>query len=188
MGEDLPGISGQKAEQLVLDGGEMDLHPISIGTAGSIVNLQVPVLVEAGFLTYLLAVIADPAQGDPEPGQELVHGERFSQIVIGAGVQRGHLVAVLAPGGDDDDGQVAPGADLFDDVYPVHVGQAQVQQHDVRAVREGVHQSTGPCLGPMELIVLGLQSGGDEVSHRCVVFYHKNVRLIHTFLPPRPSG
>lgn len=62
MGEDLPGISGQKAEQLVLDGGEMDLHPISIGTAGSIVDLQVPVLVEAGFLTYLLAVIADPAQ------------------------------------------------------------------------------------------------------------------------------
>ena len=84
VGEDLPGISGQKAEQLVLDGGEMDLHPISIGTAGSIVDLQVPVLVEAGFLTYLLAVIADPAQGDPEPGQELVHGERFSQIVIGA--------------------------------------------------------------------------------------------------------
>ena len=172
MGEDLPGVFGQQTQQLVFDGGQMDFLLPPIGAAAGVVNFQRAVLVDAGLLVGFLGVIADPPQGDPKPGQQLLHGEGLGEIVIGAGVQGGDLVAVLAAGGDDNDGQIAPGADFLNEGDAVHIGQAQVQQDHVGAVGQGVHQSARAGFRPVEEIVLGLQGGGDEVADSGVVLHH----------------
>ena len=150
----------------------MDFLLPPIGAAASVVNFQRAVLVDAGLLVGFLGVIADPPQGDPKPGQQLLHGEGLGEIVIGAGVQGGDLVAVLAAGGDDNDGQIAPGADFLNEGDAVHIGQAQVQQDHVGAVGQGVHQSARAGFRPVEEIVLGLQGGGDEVADSGVVLHH----------------
>ena len=77
---------------------------------------------------------------------------------------------------------------FFDDLNAVHVRQSQVQQHHIRPVGQGVHQRSRPGLGPVKLIVLGLQRCGDEVAHRRVVLHKKNLRFIHGLSPPLRPG
>jgi len=75
-----------------------------------------------------------PANGGAQAGEELVHTERLRHVVVGAGVERGHLLGLLAPGGQHDDRDGGPAADAVNDVGSVHVGQAEIQDDHVRAV------------------------------------------------------
>jgi hypothetical protein len=75
-----------------------------------------------------------PADGGAQAGEQLVHAERLGHVVVGAGVERGHLLGLLAPGGQHDDRDGGPAADAVNDVGSVHVGQAEVQDDDVRAL------------------------------------------------------
>ena len=44
-----------------------------------------------------------PPEGGTQPGEELVHPERLRDVVVGAGVERGHLLRLRLPGRQDDD-------------------------------------------------------------------------------------
>src|SRR3954451_22355521 len=91
-----------------------------------------------------------PAYRRPHPGQQLVHPEGLGHVVVGARVQRLHLVRPVVPGGQHDHRRPAPAAQPPDHVHPVHVRQAQVEDDHVGlvargrvqrrpAVRRGVH-------------------------------------------------
>ena len=42
--------------------------------------------------------------------------------------------------------------------------------------------------GPVELVVLGLQRGSDEIAHGGVILHEQYLRFIHKRLPPMPAG
>ena len=64
-----------------------------------------------------------------DAGKELVYAERFGDVVVGAGVEGGDLVAAARPAGQHDDGHRGPAAQTVNDVETVQVGQAEVE-HD----------------------------------------------------------
>ena len=69
------------------------------------------------------------AQGRPHPSQQFAGAEGFRHIVVGAQVQRLHLVVFLGPGRHDDNRHLGPLADVADDLLAVHIRQAQIQQN-----------------------------------------------------------
>ena len=77
-----------------------------------------------------------PGDG-PDAGQHLAHAERLGDVVVGAELEAEHAVELVAARGDHDDRHVGRCADRPAHVAPVHVGQAEVEQHHVVAVVGG---------------------------------------------------
>ena len=81
-----------------------------------------------------------PAQQRTDARHQLAHAERLGQVVVGAAVEPEHLVHLVAPRGQHQDGhvgiaRVAPdGAAERDAVEP---GQHQVEHDEVEAVGRG---------------------------------------------------
>ena len=64
--------------------------------------------------------------------QQLLHVEGLGEVVVGAGVHAGHLVAPAVAGGEDDDRHVAVGAPpLLQHADAVHLRQADIEDDDV---------------------------------------------------------
>src|SRR5947209_7479512 len=66
----------------------------------------------------------------PPPRQQLVGAERLGDVVVGAGVERANLLALVAHGGEDQDRQPAPSPDLiaYLDALPIREHQVQHQR------------------------------------------------------------
>src|SRR5262249_8266997 len=95
---------------------------------------------------------ARPAPGDsPDAGQQFVNAEWLGDVVVGAGVQRVDLVVAVRATGEHHDGYRSPGAQRADDLYAVHVRQAEVE-----------HQKVGLFLGDRAQR-LGTVGGGDHL-------------------------
>jgi hypothetical protein len=63
---------------------------------------------------------------------ELLHVERLGEVVVGAGVHAGDLVAPAVAGGEDDHRHLAVGAaPLLEDGDAVHFRQADIENDDV---------------------------------------------------------
>ncbi len=82
---------------------------------------------------------ANAAQHGAYPRQQLLGAERFCEVVVGAEVERAHLVGLLAPRADDDHGGPTPVLHLVEDLPAVHEGKADVEEHDVDALRVAEH-------------------------------------------------
>ena len=80
------------------------------------------------------------------PGVELVTAEGLDDIVVGPGVQRPDGDPVVVAGGNDDDGHAAHGPKHAEHLEPVDIGQAQVEDHEVGPVVDGLLQSAQPGL------------------------------------------
>ena len=89
-----------------------------------------------------------------DAGQQLLHVERLGDVVVGAGVHAGHLVAPAVARGEDDDRHVALGATpLLEHADAVHLGQAGVEDDEV--VGLGLAQ---------EEAVLAVEGGVDGIA------------------------
>ena len=75
------------------------------------------------------------AQGDAHPGHQHVHGERLGDVVVGALVERGDHALLVAVGGDHDDRAALRGAQPAAQLDAVDVGQAEVEDDQVRVVQ-----------------------------------------------------
>jgi hypothetical protein len=92
-----------------------------------------------------------PAQHRLDARHQLARVERLGQVVVGAGLEAGDAVHVVALGGEHDDGDaIAGGAQPPADRQPVLAGQHEVEHHQVvaharalafhgRGVGHGVH-------------------------------------------------
>ena len=66
----------------------------------------------------------------PEPGRELLVGERLHEVVVGARVEAGDPVADRVAGGEHEDRELAPlPAQAPGDLEPGDVRQADVEDH-----------------------------------------------------------
>ena len=89
-----------------------------------------------------------------QPGQQFFHRKGLCQVIIGTGIQRVDLIGVFAPGTDDDDGQIGPGADSVDDLHPVYIRQPQIQQNNIRIMRGRLQNSRfSVCRGQKPVIM-----------------------------------
>ncbi|MCY1245981.1 hypothetical protein D9M72_591750 [compost metagenome] len=71
------------------------------------------------------------AKGGADARRQLTDPEGLFDVIIGAEIKGGDLFALPVTCRQNDDRHLRPGADVGDDVLAVHVGQAQVEDHDV---------------------------------------------------------
>ena len=67
-----------------------------------------------------------------QPGEQLADPERLVDVVVGAEVESGDLLALAVPRREDDDRRLRPFADGADHFLAVEVGQAEVEQDQIR--------------------------------------------------------
>ena len=73
----------------------------------------------------------DPAQHGADPGGQLGRGEGLHDVVVGAELEAEDPVGLPAPGGDQDDRDVARAADGGQDVEAVLGGEHDVEDDEV---------------------------------------------------------
>ena len=89
----------------------------------------------AGLDRRAAALLLDAvAQGRAHPGQELGDAERLGDVVVGAGIERRDLAALVVAAGEHQDRGVAQRLELGQERHAVAVGQAQVEQDQLRPV------------------------------------------------------
>ena len=136
MREDFAGVAREHTEQSVFEGCQVHFLAVAPHASGRVVDAQTTVLVHGLLGSALQSALAiEPAQRDAQPREQLFHRKGLHQIVIGARVESVHLVGVLLAGGQHDDGKLRPGAHGADDLHPVAVRQAEVQNGQIRRLR-----------------------------------------------------
>ena len=128
---------------------------------------------------------AGPPQQGPDAGRELLGGERLGEVVVGAGLEPGHHVVGVGPGGDHDDRDVAVAADRPADLEAVDAREHDVDQHDVGGVAvervEGVLAVVGLLDGPALVLEGHLDRGADAF----VVFDGQDAGTHRPIVPDR---
>ena len=105
MGDQPAAVARERAQQVELDRRQVDLLAVAArprGRRGRSRGRPSP--------TARLAArrSAAPPQHRPQPRQQLLGAERLGDVVVGAGVERPHLLALVADRREDDDRQLAP--------------------------------------------------------------------------------
>jgi hypothetical protein len=94
-----------------------------------------------------------PPDRGPHPGQEFFDAERLGDVVIGAGVERFYLVHTVGASGQHDDRRLGPAAQALDHLYPVQVGQAEVEDHQVGRIPAGHLERLRAGRGDVHVVV-----------------------------------
>jgi hypothetical protein len=109
------------------------------------------------------------AERDPRARQELADGERLGDVVVGAGVERRHLVGLPAARRQHDDRHRCPFPEPSDDLDPVQIGESQIEDYEVGLARGGLDQPVLPGLGLDHAIALARERGTQEAADRRLV-------------------
>ncbi len=105
--------------------------------------------------------VADGATGHgPDAGDQLPHAERLGDTVVRPELQSDDPVGFLTPGSDHDDRDRGPGAQTAADSQTVHVGQPEVEQHQIGLPRGP--REPGGTVGALRrlLLICGLRATG----------------------------
>ena len=136
MGHELAAVLRQHAQEIELDRRQVDQLAGARDAAVGNVDHDV-----ADRDRRLGRGVGRAAQDGAQARCQLLAAERLRHVVVGAGVERTDLLALVADGGDDDDRHAAPLAHLAADVDAAAVRQHEVEQDGVRrAVRERVER------------------------------------------------
>ena len=184
IGDDLTRIARKKSEDLIFDLRKVDDGAVYGDNMAVIVDHQIFGLVAVPGRCGQGAVQGRTAQGGADSGHQLGGAEGLGDIIVGAGVQRLHLLFFLGSGRDDDDRQIAPLSDIADHVDAVHVGKAQIQQDQIRAPGSRQRQAVCGAACGSDFVVLGAQRGGDKVADIAFVFNQQDLMLQIHGVPP----
>ena len=117
------------------------------------------------------------------PGDQLPHGEGLGNVIIGADLKTGHLVGLLLPCGEDDDGHVV--ALLPEGAAHVeadHLRQHHVQQDQVGVFLPGLFQAVGSVIGLHGAVALSLKVKAQNVYDIFFVLHNEDGFLGVRFL------
>ncbi len=129
LGDQFLAVPDQHFEQLPLGGGQPHVGAIALDALGGEVDGEI--LADDH---RLIGCGRSTAHRYPKPGEQLPHAKRLRHVVVGAGVERGHLLALLTPGRQHDDGHRGPAAHAADHVGAIHVRQAKIEDQHVGPV------------------------------------------------------
>ena len=183
MGQHFAAVASQDAQQLIFDGRQMQLLFREESAACRIVDPKRAVDKYGRFLAVALHLVQPPDR-NAKPGQQFIHGKGLDQIIVRSGVQRFDLVAVIAAGADDNNGQIGPGTDFSDHLHAIQIGQAQIQQHNVRVMRGSFHDSRSAVGSGKKTVIMGFQGNGNQIADGWIILHNQNQRLIHSGSPP----
>src|SRR4051794_13094398 len=97
MSEHAPGLARELEQEPELDGRQVYLVAFDRHHVSRLVDLDRANLDQVSDWRT-----PDAAQHDTDPREQLARSEWLGQVVLRPGVERGHLVALLAPGRQDD--------------------------------------------------------------------------------------
>ena len=138
LGHDLAGAAGQREQQLELLAGQLDRPAVDGHLVAAGVDRRPPTVIIGS------SSVRPAAQHGPDAGVELDGGEGLDDVVVGADLEQPHHRRPVVAGRRDDDRDVADGPQHRQDVGPVDVRQAEVEQHDVRLLLDGRRQRRHP--------------------------------------------
>ena len=158
----LAAMMGQIGQQPVFLAGQPDGIAVIGDARGAGVDMQRPDLYLGGDDT------GGPAQQRAQPRQQFFGIEGLGQIIVGARVEAGHLVAPAVAGGQDQHGKSLAGlAPFLQHGDAVHLGQAQIQDH--RIVRFGIAQ---------EIAFLAIQGAVDHIAGIAQRLFQKALQIL----------
>ena len=132
VGHQPPAVDGQRAQELELDRGQVDLGAVDAHGVRGEVELE-PVGAQHR--------LRDARVGAPQRGlqarDELARPERLGHVVVGARLQRADLLVLLADRAQHEDRHLRPLAQRLRDLDPVAVGQHEVDDRRRRRVQRG---------------------------------------------------
>jgi len=186
-------VLDQNLKQLVLVGREVDLLRVDADDALFKIDLD-----RAEMHQRARAVHAGggPAQSCANPRQQLAHREGLGDVVIGAQVECGDFVFLLAAGGKHQDRDLAPFPDFLNHFQPVAIGQAKVEQNQIRLARCGLRETFLGRDRFLQAIAFGGESGAQEAADLGVVFdqedeglhFDSTGREMRKMVPPPSRG
>src|SRR6516225_9274540 len=125
-GEDLPGLAGQRDQQVELQRGEIE------GLAVALDRMAGHVDDDVADLEHLRGGLVGPAEPGPDPGHQFLGLERLNDVVVGPGLQAQDHVDGVGLGRQHDDRHARFRADLTAYIDSVRAREHQVQQHQIR--------------------------------------------------------
>lgn len=159
-----PGVREEVDEQVVLLLGEahrllVDAHLARAEVDGDACDAQ------AGRIAGGIR----PAHHGLHARHQLPGGEGFGDVVVGAELEAGHPVCLVAPGGEDDDRDVAEALESAQHVEAVHVGEADVEQHQGERPPPELAERLAAVARPDDPVLLVQQVLLHEGAHAVVV-------------------
>ena len=106
----------------------------------------------------------NPAQGGTQPREELAHAERLRDVVVGARVERGDLVALGFARGEDHDRHLGPTAETGDHVETGDVGESEVEDDEIGAVAGRELQRDLAGTGRVDVVAAGAEVGDERAQ------------------------
>ena len=126
LGEQPPAMTQQEAQELELDGCEVDVLAVATHRARGEVDDQA---IELD--TRLVVGSLGPSQSGSQAGDELARRERLGHVVVRAGVQRAHLLLLGVDRAEHDHRDRAPLAQSPAHLDAVAVGQDQLDDRGI---------------------------------------------------------
>src|SRR5206468_2944409 len=93
-----------------------------------------------------------------DPGQEFAEPERFGDVVVSPRVEPDDDVDLVGSGRENDDRRAWRGAsEVSADLQPVDVGQAEVEDNEVRSTGGGRGEGVMAACDPLDVVSVGGQ-------------------------------
>ena len=133
-------------------------------------------------LTHLDGVVGSclsggaPSEYGPDAGLDLRGPEGFDDVVVRTGVEQLDHACVVVAGRSDDDGYVAYGAQHREDVAAIEVRQPEIEDDDVRRVRQRRGQSFCPGLRGGDDMTVGAEVPCEGTADRRIVLDQHDAR------------
>ncbi|TPW17509.1 MAG: prephenate dehydrogenase [bacterium] len=157
----------QELEQAEFPGRQVDGLAVLLHLVLPEIHRDLAELVRLGGIVSPVAA----AQQGLDPGHELEEAERLGDVVVRAELQAQDLVDFLPARGEHDDRQlVAVGADLAADVEAAHLGQHDIQDHEIGCGIAGEPEPGGAILGHGDGVTLVLEAVLQRDGHRGIIF------------------
>ena len=160
--------------QQVLEQGELARAEVD-GAAPEAHGAPPLVQLELAHAEHLVGLQRRAPQERAGAGEQLREGEGLGEVVVGAGVQAGHLVVDLVAGGEQQDRGGRPrGAHAAQHLEAVHAGQHDVQDDGVELGVQGALQPS-PAVGLHRHHEAGFaQALTDEAGDAAFVFHDEH--------------
>src|SRR5438309_3190517 len=171
VGEHPASLERQELEEFVLDRSEMD------GLTAQANEMPLDVQLHIAKVQYRLRGGGPgTAQRYANAGVKLLHAERLGEVVVRAGLQRAHLIGLLAHDRQDDDRNLGPAADLLQRAETAHLRHGEVEQDHVRRPALNLDQALGAVPRDFDLIAQQLEPAPHAVADLGLVIDHQHAR------------
>lgn len=173
----LVGVVCQQAQELILDRRQMQFLAIHRGDAGIKIDMQLAGIERALGDNAARLRIRKAPERRANAREQLLDRKRLGQIVVGTGIERADFVRVLAARRDHDNRHARPCAHRLHHLDAVHIGQAQIEQHNARRLRRGGGDSGMGGLHSHMAQAVSLERGNNKIADGGVVLNDQDERF-----------